>query len=650
MPCHFLFTTSAIISTYYRGENLAWFLPSLERRGKYMMSGLQKKLFLGFGGLLLIILIIGSQSIIQLTMLGGSIDVILRENYRSVVACQEMKEALERIDSGILFVIVGKEKKGRELVSRNQVFFEKALNTELNNITLPGEGEKAARIRDLYEQYKTGLECVKALGMTASLRRNAYFSEILPTFQQIKDAADEILWMNQQNMNEANDRARFKAASARKQMYILLLAGMIVAAGFFFFTSRWILRPINRLIRSADEIGRGNLDLVVKSESHDEIGHLSEAFDGMAANLREFRRSNRAKLSRIERLTQRVFDRLPDAVVILDLEGRVEVATELARDVFGMKVDIRMQELELPLVSNTFQRAISSGLKTIPDSGKAIMQRFVGGEERFFQPEVTPILDSDQQPTGAVLVMKDLTQLLQQSEMKKGIVSTVSHQLKTPLTSIRMAIHVLLEEKIGPLVEKQVELLLAAREDSDRLYDILNDLLDISRIESGRVVMHFKKIVPNTLVRSAADLFTLSALDKGVSIKTELSSEQPEVWADETQIGHVFSNLLSNALRYTDPGGEITVSSVADKNWVTFKVTDTGKGIPPEYLNNIFERFFRIPDQNRETGSGLGLSIVKEIVETHGGTVNAESAEGKGSAFMFTLLRADMFAKEEIGS
>lgn len=611
------------------------------------MSGLQKKLSLGFGGLLFIIIVIGVQGILHLTKLGESIDVILRENYRSVVACQEMKEALERTDSGILFVLLGDGSAGRELVSRNLLSFEEALKVESNNVTLPGEAEKAAHIRQLYGQYKTGLEFVSDGGKPIPVRREAYFAKVFPLFHQIKGTADEILRMNQENMNEANDQARRKAASARRQMYMLLFAGTIVAVGFFFFTSRWFLRPINRLIKSADEIGKGNLDLVVQSTSRDEIGHLSEAFNAMATNLREFRRSDRAKMFRIQRSTQQAFDRLPDALAVLDSQGRVEVATELARDVFGMKVETRIEDLHFPVILNVCQRALTTGRRAVPENGKTIIQQFVGGEERFFQPEATPILDHEGEPTGVVLVLKDVTQLKEQDEMKRGIVSTVSHQLKTPLTSIRMAIHVLLEEKVGPLTEKQVELLLAAREDSDRLHSTLNNLLDISRIESGRAAMHLQKTYPNTLVLDAVDQFTLAARDKGVTMGTQLSGGLPEVWADATQVGHIFSNLLSNALRYTDPGGEITISAMTDEDQVHFEVTDTGRGIPPEYVGHVFEQFFRVPDQGKETGAGLGLAIVKEIVEAHGGTVNARSTEGKGSTFTFTLRRADRVAVGE---
>jgi len=207
------------------------------------MLGLRQKLSLGFGGLLLIILIIGIQSIVYLTRLGESIDVILRENYRSVIACQQMKEALERMDSGILFELLGYTQKGDELIRKNELVFEMALQVELNNITLPGEGEKANHLRSLFDQYRRVLRKIEDAKVPITVRRNAYFTDLFPLFLQIKDTAGEILRMNQQNMSDANDLARNRAAAARKQMYILLFAGTIVALGFIIFAGRWILRP-----------------------------------------------------------------------------------------------------------------------------------------------------------------------------------------------------------------------------------------------------------------------------------------------------------------------------------------------------------------------------------------------------------------------
>jgi NtrC-family two-component system sensor histidine kinase KinB len=612
------------------------------------MSSLRQKLSLGLGGLLAMILVISLLSILQLTRLGESIDVILRENYRSVIACQDMKEALELMDSGILFSLLGYSGKGDELIRKNDQVFERALRVELNNITLPGEGEKATHLQELLKKYRSVLRDVADSKKPIATRKTTYFTELLPLFEEIKGTADKILKMNQENMTEANDRARRRAASAKEHMYILLFVGTIIAIGLIFFSERWILHPIKRLTRSAEEIKKGNLNLVIQSNSRDEIGQLSETFNEMAASLREFRRSNRAKLARIERATQQAFKSLPDAVALIDLEGKVEVATETAREVFGLKPNVRIKNLPSGWMTDLYNKALSYGHPVEAIDNHRILQHFVRGEERYFRPEAVPILDNEMQPTGVILLLQDVTQLRRQDEMKRGLISTVSHQLKTPLTSIRMAIHLLLEEKVGMLTEKQVELLLAAREDSDRLHNIVNNLLDIGRIESGRGEMQFQGISPHVMVLEAVEPFRRLSEDQGVTLNIELPPDLPEVWADSTRMNHVFGNLLSNALRYTNPGGKVTVSAQVDDERVLFSVADTGKGIPEKYLPRIFEQFFRVPEQGKETGVGLGLTIVKQNVEAHGGTVGVESQMGKGTTFTFTLLRADRIPKKDV--
>jgi NtrC-family two-component system sensor histidine kinase KinB len=610
------------------------------------MLGLRQKISLGFSALLIIIIVIGTQSILHLSRLGASIDVILRENYQSVIACQQMKEALERIDSGVLFVLIGHTQEGDDLVRNNRAAFEKSLQVELSNITLPAEGEKAARLRDLFRQYETLLKGVVDPARPADIRNRAYFMSLLPLFGQIKDQADEILQLNQQNMSDANDRARRSAESARRQMYVLLSVGTTLAVVFIFFTRRWILRPIHRLIRSADEIRRGNLDLVVAADSRDEIGHLSEAFNAMAASLREFRRTDQAKLLRIQRATQQAFDSLPDAIAVIDTEGRVEVATESARTVFGLKPGVGVGELPFGWMADLSHNALREG-RAATLEGQRSIQQFVRGEERYYRPEAVPILDNERLTTGVILVFKDVTQLRQQDEIKRGVVRTVSHQLNTPLTSVRMAIHLLLGEKVGALNEKQAELLMSAREDSDRLHEILNSLLDLSRFESGKAQMEFRALSPRSIVMDAVESFRRTAQDLGVALHDDVPGDLPDVWVDTTRIGHVFSNLLSNALKHISPGGRIALAAEADDAWVRFEVSDTGEGIPAAFLSRVFEPFFRVPSRQNETGAGLGLAIVKEIVEAHGGTVGVESSEGKGSSFTFTLRRADRFPKEK---
>jgi len=612
------------------------------------MFTIKQKLLMGFGGLFLVIALIGIQGITKVTDLGDAIDVILRENYRSVIACQAMKESLERMDSGAQFILLGKAKEGRDAIDKNEAEFEKALQAELHNITIPGEGERAARVQDLFARYRVVIRSIADESRPRETRNRIYFNDLLPLFRGIKDTADEILKMNQQNMYDANQLARSKAAKAREQMYILLLLGAVLAALYVLLIGRWILRPIKRLTQSVDEIKQGNLDLVVTSDSRDEIGHLSETFNEMTARLRELRRSDEAKVVRSQYAAQQTFNNLPDAVAIVDTEGTVEVATATARDIFGLKSKVQIQGLPFKWMTGYFMAALKGEETTKNEDNIPLVQHFIHAEEHYFRPAAAPIMNNRQEVTGVILILKDVTEQLEHDELKRGVISTVSHQLKTPLTSIRMALHLLLEEKVGSLTPKQTELLIAAREDSDRLHRILENLLDISRIISGKVAMEMHMAQPHQLVLEAVESFRAATRDRGVELVTDLPGDTPDVWADTQQIGHVFANLLSNALRYTDSGGKVTVSARTEEEQVQFSVSDSGRGIPERYLPRIFDRFFRVPGQETESGIGLGLAIVKEIVEAHGGSVSVESREGVGSTFRFTLPRADKTAKETI--
>lgn len=605
------------------------------------MFGLRRKLLLGFGSLVGILLAVGFYSIAQVSRLGDAIDVILRENYKSVIVAQDMKESLERVDSGALFILLGNKEAGERFIEPHLAEFEKALSIELGNITLPNERETAEHVRALFAEYRKTLDTVRDSSVAMELRRETYFSHLMPLFQDIKIASDAILTMNQRNMEHANEAARQGAASARRHMYLWLLAGVVVASGCTILTGRWILRPLARLASSVEEIRRGNLDLVIASNARDEIGRFSEAFNAMTASLREFRRSDQARLIRTQRSVEEAFKSLPDAIAVVSPEGVVEIATDHAQDVFHLRPGATLDATGLPWLAHLAKQAVAAHHGEDPSGTSKLVQHFVGNEERFYRPRALPILNRENEVTGVVLVLVDVTRQRQSDELKSGLISTVSHQLRTPLTSIRMAIHLLLDEKVGPLNGKQEELLVAARDDSERLYTMVEDLLDLGRIQSGRVQMECEAIPPETLIADAVEKYRPTAQAVGIDFKAEPSTALPPVLADTTRLQHVFANLVSNALAYTAPGGRIALSAQAEDEFVRFKVSDTGKGIPAPYLGRVFEQFFRVPGDDRKPGAGLGLAIVKEIIEAHGGEVQAESIEGEGSTFSFTLRRAD---------
>jgi len=395
------------------------------------------------------------------------------------------------------------------------------------------------------------------------------------------------------------------------------------------------------------ELRRAGPQRVVGSQpGRDEIGQLSEAFNEMTASLREFRRNGQARLLRIQRSTQQAFNSLPEAITVMNPEGEVEVATEAAGDAFGLRPKVRVQDVPYPWMATLFGEALRKGRTTELEGTESVVQKFVRNEERFYRPEAIPILDPGGEPAGVVLILHDVTQQRQLDEKKSGAISAVSHQLKTPLTSIRMAIHLLLDEKVGGLSPKQADLLVAAGEDAERLERIVDELLDIGRIASGKARMDLRPVPPIDLVLREMEAYRPAARDGGVSLVVDLPATLPQVWVDPARIAHVFANLLSNALKYTPPGGKVTLSAKAEGEFVRFQVSDTGVGIPEIHLPRIFEQFFRVPDQSPGTGVGLGLAIVKDIVEAHGGTVGVESREGTGSTFHFTLRMADHGAME----
>jgi signal transduction histidine kinase len=377
---------------------------------------------------------------------------------------------------------------------------------EMGNITLPGEGEKSHRLRDLYHEYAQIIPVITDSSRPLEMRRADYFSKLLPLFGQIKGLAQEIREMNQANMSEANDAARSQANSAQRRMTIAILSAQ--RSHFFsILTQRWILDPIRRLTESANEIRGGNLELVLETDSRDEIGQLSEAYNAMAEGLRHIRRSERRDLMRTRKATSEVFKALPAAIAVLDLEERVEVSTEPAEKFFGLKPGVRVRDLGYEWLTGMVRRAHDEG-RVVENTGRdSSIQVFRDNREYFFAPTVVPIPAESHRDeiSGTAVILRDVTQVREQQELKRSAVTTVSHQLRNPLTSIRMSIHLLLEGTVGPLTEKQTELLLAARDESERLTGIVEELLDLDRMESGKTLLDLERLSPHALVQDSLE-------------------------------------------------------------------------------------------------------------------------------------------------
>ncbi len=296
-----------------------------------MLRTLRSRLMIGIAPLLAVMVGLGLWAIVMFLRLGGNIDVILRENYRSVLAAQNLKESLERMDSAALFAIGGQEERANEQFHESRPEFERNLLIEQNNITLPGEQEIADDLGSLYKQYIVLTDQFFAIPrVQVKERTDLYFKKLLPTFNRIKDRADDVLNLNQKNMEAMDLKARTAASASVRWMVASLVGSAAVAAIISLLLSRSILEPIRAVTMGARSMARGDIEQVVPVLSRDELGELAAAFNSMARTIREYRQAGTARLLRAQKTAQATIDSFPDPVVVVDLAGSVERANPAA--------------------------------------------------------------------------------------------------------------------------------------------------------------------------------------------------------------------------------------------------------------------------------------------------------------------------------
>jgi signal transduction histidine kinase len=595
---------------------------------------LNRRLLLGITPVPLILLAMGIYAIVLFSHLGGAIDVILRENYASISASQNMEQASDRMNSGLLLMLGGEEDKGKQLFQQYAPVFAKNSDIEANNITLPGEGDLENQIKHLHASYLASAAEFFALAPGNPMRKALYFDQLLPTSNNITATADRILTINQNNMLAANDEARRQSQAASQYMIIMLFIAFAVAAGVAYVLARSIVRPVQSLTESALQLGEGNLDQHVPVASTDEVGQLAQAFNKMAAKLRAYRQSTTEQILQAQQTTESALRAFPDPILVYSPEKTVQLRNAAAeRFLHLIEVDL----LSLGSLSVAVDQCLKGAADFQPTSFDKALLVNLDGEEKFFLPRVLAMRNESRVPIGVVVALQDVTRFRVADDVKTDLIATVSHELKTPLTSMQMAVYLLLEEKIGPLNPKQTEMLLAARNNSDRLFEMIEDLLDLARFEGGAALIEKKPVSSQKLVEEVAEREAELVESRGLKLNLEIEPHLPRVEISRVRIDQVFANFLSNAVNYSPPGGVITLRAKREAaNVVRFVVGDEGPGIPKDLRRRIFEKFYRAPESRGE-GAGLGLSIAREIVLAHGGNIGVESAEGKGSEFFFTL-------------
>lgn len=607
-----------------------------------MPWSLRRRLILAVAPLGGLLAVLGGVGLAVLNDLGGRIDAILRENYVSVQAMTKLSEAAERADASFQLALAGREESADTQFHLSMFSIEEQFHVEAKNITIfPAEQELVDQLWALKTDYRTRGERFYARPAGAPERASDYFGGpgdpgLLGRFQEIRTVADEISRLNQANMEQARDDARRTARRALVGLglSVVLLGGLL--AGVTWYLMRAVLGPIAATTTAAREIGAGQLDREVPVAGPAEVGELAAAFNAMTRQLREYRRTNLARLMRAQQTAQATVDSFPDPVLVVDPGGRVELANPAARALLGIVPGAVWHPPEA--LREPVRDALTSQQARLTEGFDQAVEFRVADEERAYLPQVRPIRDAAGDTLGAAVVLTDVTRFRLLDQFKTDLVATVSHELKTPLTSVRLAVHLLLEETVGPLTPKQAELLADARESAERLLRLIDHLLALARLQRPEGRAASGPHDPVALLRRAADRVRARAEDKHVGVVVGDAGPVSPVAADPDRLALALGNLADNAVTYTPAGGTVTLAAAATADGrVALTVSDTGVGIPPEYRPHVFDKFFRIPGQSAAGGTGLGLAIVKEVVDAHGGAVACEATPGGGTTFRVTL-------------
>ena len=609
-----------------------------------MTWSLRRRLIVSLAPVGLLLAVLGAVGLGVLWDMGGRIDAILRENYVSVQAMTRLNEHLGGIDASFQAALAGREADARARFDAHWAGFGEQFRIEESNVTiLPVEQELVDRLRALRADYRARADRFYARPPGSPERVAEYAGSpgdpgLAGRSRDIRAVSDEILRINQESMFQARDGARATARAALLGLgaALVLLGGLL--AGVTWHLLRAILGPIRATTEAAQQIGAGRLDREVPVLTHDELGHLAEAFNAMTRQLRAYRQTDLTRLLRAQRTAQATIDSFPDPVLVVDPEGRVELANPAARSLLGVAPAAAGQPWLPPdVLRQPVRDALSGHHEHRPEGFDEVVTFHARGEERAFLPHVRPIRDPAGDTLGSAVVLTDVTRFRLLDQFKSDLVATVSHELKTPLTAVRLAVHVLLEETVGPLTAKQTELLVDARENAERLLRMIDQLLALARLQRAGGEAGFRAEDPAALLRRVADAAQPRAEDKHVELAVEAGGPVPPVAADPDRLALALTNLVENAVTYTPVGGRVTLSATAADGRVVLSVADTGAGIPAEHLPHVFERFFRVPGQSAAGGTGLGLAIVKEVVDAHHGDVTCESEPGRGTVFRIAL-------------
>jgi len=569
-------------------------------------------------------------------------------NYKSINMAGKMLECVERQDSAIFIYLNIDSTDGIELFSKNQTGFLKYYNIEENNITELNEGECVKRLNREYMDYikKFSLlqETKLKYGQTESYKY--YRNTVYPSFETIKKTLAEITDINQKAMLLGKETLKNNTSASMyfiTFIYIFAVAGCFMLSRYF---TRLSLAPVHFLTTAVKKVRDGDLNQKIEVDSNDEIGELASEFNNMTQKLKQFEQSTLGIVMAEKNRSLAIVKSLADPLIVLDKNFKILLTNDSCEEFFDFKESdfVNKYFLEAVRSSEVYDHILDTFNAENSESMGKILIFKKNAREFFFNIIVTKVRDTEKNIIGAVVIFNNVTDFKELEKMKTDFIYGISHEFKTPLTSIMMGASLLTDDNLGVLNERQNKIVESIKEDGERLAELVTGLLELSKIESGKDIFKFTPCNINNIIMDSLNNFKSQIDNKKIKVETHLNRDIPSLNLDYEKILCAFNNIFSNAIKYNQMCGLIIVKSQQVQNYIEISVKDTGIGIAEENRDKIFEKFFHaaVNDYSRP-GSGIGLAITKEIVISHGGMIKCSSEVNRGSEFIILLpLKAAM--------
>ena len=595
--------------------------------------------------LVVIIGVLGLFSFYSLHNISQAISSLITTNYNSIERIAQMETCLkEQRQDALLLVYDNDPDRYYQAFTELEESFLSVQEAEYDTIVLSEEMEMIVNIRTDFEAFCSkfyNLYVMKKSGASLSSLTEYYEKTMTPQYQQVLIALDELRTSNETALFGRRD----EAAAIVEKATVLLSFLFFLAAGISFFLFRSYMNklfgPIYEITQNLKSIRQGNMNRKAVVRNTDELGILCNEFNNMTQRLSEFEQSTMGSLMEEKNKTYSIVRSISEPLLILDADYHVTLVNQSFEALFHTTMDAAIGQHFLDVIAtNGFAGPFSEiHYKTNVYWEKAMKVDHANHGVQYFNVMVSPIFTPEEKKNFVIIVFYDITEMKLLEKMRTDFIATISHEFKTPLTSILMGADLLSNDFVGPINDEQREIIDTLKEDGQQLNELVNDLLELSKVESSSVIYQFSTVSVSACVQKCLHQFRPRAKKVGVVLEERLQPDLPLVWADMAKIIWVLNNLVSNALKYTANGDRILLSAEAtDQQQVLVCVEDNGTGIPPEFLNKIFDKYVQVPGCDLEArGTGLGLAVAKDILTAHQGRIWCESDLAVGSRFYFTL-------------